>query len=119
MSNTNIERWDYDVGGMEGAVDGHYISFTDHAEVVDGLNQIILNSAAGFAELTADINAARAEIAELKKDAARWRHARKLLAADDIEFRQNMLVESDFLVSERYCKKADNAIDVAMENTNV
>lgn len=55
----------------------------------------------------------RAEIARLEKDAARWRHARKLLTVDDIEGAQGAFDSFGGMVSEEECARADAAIDAA------
>ena len=55
----------------------------------------------------------RLEAAE--RDAARWRHARKLLTVDDIEGAQGSYDSFGRLVSENECKRADDAIDAATQ----
>ncbi len=58
-------------------------------------------------------DALQRRVAELETDAARWQHARKLLAIDDIESAQHSLEAYGGLVSEDESKRADEAIDVA------
>lgn len=48
-------------------------------------------------------------------DAARWRHARKLLTVDDIEGSQRDYDYHGRRTSEEECKRADAAIDAAVE----
>lgn len=52
---------------------------------------------------------------DVERDAARWRHARKLLTVDDIEGSQGEYVYHGRRISEEECKRADAAIDAAME----
>ena len=63
------------------------------------------------------IQAAHArEVEALRKDAARWRHARRILTIDDIEGAQGAHDSyTPPLVDEKECLRADAAIDAAME----
>lgn len=53
-----------------------------------------------------------------REDAARWRHARKLLTIDDIEGAQGAFDSFGGLISEDECVRADVAIDAAREARN-
>lgn len=73
---------------------------------------------ANAALIVAAVNALPSLLAELeaaRKDAGRWRHARKLLTVDDIEGAQGAFDSFGGIVSESECLRADTAIDTAME----
>ena len=54
----------------------------------------------------------------LKRDADRWRHARRLFTIDDIEGAQGAHDSFGGMVSEDECIRADDAIDDAMKGAN-
>lgn len=76
-------------------------------EVEDGL---------GWGGLVASKSEQREEarLAALERDAARWRHARRLFTIDDIEGAQGAHDSFGGMVSEDECIRADAAIDAAM-----
>ena len=55
---------------------------------------------------------------DLKRDAERWRHARRLFTIDDIEGAQGAHDSFGGMVSEDECIRADDAIDAAMNGAN-
>lgn len=62
--------------------------------------------------------AMRREVDILRKDAERWRHARRLFTVDDIESAQREHDSFGGMVSEDGCIQADAAIDAAMYGAN-
>lgn len=62
----------------------------------------------------AEVSRLRAEVEAYRKDAERWRYARKLLRADEIETAADSLSCSGNLVDEEWNVQADKAIDAAM-----
>jgi len=90
---SGIKRYDWFEDGMDTQFDGDYVSYTDHA---------------------AEIARLRAEADALRVDAMRWRHARKLLRADEIQAGADSLARSGGLFNEAVNVAADNAIDAAM-----
>ncbi len=61
-----------------------------------------------------EIDRLRAEADALRADAMRWRHARKLLRADEIQAGADSLARSGGLFNEAVNVAADKAIDAAM-----
>ncbi len=92
---SGVDRWYFDVetDDYEMDDDGDYVLYSDHA---------------------AEIARLRAEADALRVDAMRWRHARKLLRADEIQAGADSLARSGGLFNEAVNVAADNAIDAAM-----
>ena len=65
-----------------------------------------LYSQSAFDRLTAERD-------ELRADAERWRHARRILAVEDIESSQDMFDAFGAKCDEHWNRKADAAIDAA------
>lgn len=94
---------------MTPAEDGPFIRFADYDTLraqLEAAERFTANE--GALRMAAE---ARAEAAEA--DAQRWRHARKLLAVEDVENAQAAYESFGRLVNEEECARADAAIDAA------
>lgn len=113
---SGIKRWDYDylAGGPIEDAEGAYVLHSDHEAVVDSMMAALVKLDGACLASEQEVARLRAEAEGLRKDAARWQHARKLLTIDDIAERQKILEAWNNLVSDVECERADEAIDAAM-----
>lgn len=110
-----VARCNFTPYGMVVAVDGHYVSFTDHERVVGELKEERVRwfERAGEylkrAQTAEDaLAASRAEVEGVKRDAERYRWLRS---------GENM--DSATIVAATWDEGLDSAIDAAMEKGNV
>lgn len=88
-----MKRYSWSTDFMEWWDDGDYVLYSEHEEEVTRL---------------------RAEVEEYRKDAERWRFARKLLRVEEIETAAYSLSRSGGHTYEEFNIQADKAIDAAM-----
>lgn len=77
--------------------------------------KFMVSAREGVLELIAENEALLAERDALKKDAARWRHARSILTVDAIETAQSEYINFGLPPGESESIRADQAIDAAMQ----
>ncbi len=90
---SGINRWDVETMDERTSSEGRWVLHSDHL---------------------AEVARLRAEADALRADAMRWRHARKLLRADEIQAGADSLARSGGLFNEAVNVEADKAIDAAM-----
>lgn len=94
---------------------GRYVLFTDHQRVVGELHaEIVKIRGYEVSALQSKMAELRAESDSLRKDAERWRHARRILPVMAIEHAQEQWVNWARNDEEEHNIKADKAIDAAM-----
>lgn len=97
---------------------GSFVLFTDHERVVKELRywQVLADGYHTERDVAlAALAASRAEVESLKRDAERWRYARRILDIGVIDDCQRNAYRNNNYAAESESIKADKAIDAAMK----